>query len=228
MKIRLYFLLVLISSCMATLAQEIRSPEWITNGVVNAMSSNSTHTFWGGYFDQIGRKSENGIAFDLATGEPIFSGDQPDRVVSSSASDGQGGFFIGGTTSNTNLGFTKVGDVSREELAHILPNGQVSMIFNPILANGRKARKMVLASSHHRVIVATQSYTVWHLMGASSGSVRLPAVIFLQGWSQMAFSMFQEDLHRSKDSPGNVLRPLMSQQDNCCLGIQERSFRQSE
>ncbi|HYC83604.1 MAG TPA: cohesin domain-containing protein, partial [Chryseosolibacter sp.] len=137
--------------------QDIQEPNWITNGPVFAVTQNSTNVYVGGYFNLVGRPTGNGVLYNSATGEPIVSGNYPDGIISSSASDGQGGFFIAGTNSNWNHqpSFSKVGTQIRDGLAHILPDGEVSSTFNPVLAFGRSG-KIVLAATTDRVIVGTK------------------------------------------------------------------------
>lgn len=142
-----------------THAQEVLNNNWITNGPVYAVTQNTTNTYVGGNFDLVGVRRPNGVLFNTDTGNPTSTQNFPDRLVSSSAPDGQGGFFIAGTTDNSNLvpSFTQVGTTLRDGLAHILSTGEVSGVFNPVLAGGRRAGKIILAATSDRVVVGTRS-----------------------------------------------------------------------
>ncbi|HEY0652407.1 MAG TPA: cohesin domain-containing protein [Chryseosolibacter sp.] len=160
MKSKFYLWLCLVMfACINSIAQEVIPGGWITNGAVTSISHNSQNVYVGGSFDLVGKHRPNGVIYDLASSQPIPSASYPSGIVTSSVADGQGGFFIAGTasTSNTAPSFQKVGDVNRAGLAHIMANGSVSLIFNPVLAGGGKAGKTVLAATNDRVIVATRS-----------------------------------------------------------------------
>lgn len=159
MRQKLYLLTFLMVSLLVTAeAQEVLPGGWITNGPVYAVSQNSTNVYVGGYFNQVGTPRDNGVLYDVTTGEPIANMNYPDGQISSSAPDGNGGFFIAGTTNNLNLmpSFTKIGHHLRDGLAHILPNGEVSPIFNPVLTTG-KSGKIILAATADRVIIGVKA-----------------------------------------------------------------------
>jgi uncharacterized repeat protein (TIGR01451 family) len=175
MRQKIYTLCCILMATMSMVhGQEIQKTNWITNGPVVAVTQNSTNVYMGGYFNLVGRQMDNGVLYNSTTGDPIVNGNYPDGSVSSSAPDGQGGFFIAGTYSNWNHlpSFSRVGTQIRDGLAHILPDGEVSSIFNPVLSAG-KSGKVILAATTDRVIVGvrgTQEMKIYCL--AFDGSIQ--------------------------------------------------------
>src|SRR5262249_20704348 len=73
----------------------------------------------GGAFSSVGRSSGGGVLVDNESGAPIGHLPRVTGYVYSVASDGAGGWFIGGD-------FHAVGGVPRINLAHILSDGSVA------------------------------------------------------------------------------------------------------
>src|SRR5690242_15594493 len=111
MKTKIYLCLTMCVFTVNMFAQTVIPGGWITNGPVYSVSQNSQSTFVGGYFDLVGKHRPDGVLFNSNTGEPLTPSGFPDDLVSSSSSDGLGGFFIAGTTlaGNNSPSFKHVG-----------------------------------------------------------------------------------------------------------------------
>jgi hypothetical protein len=101
---------------------------YITDGPVNAIARAGGRTYLGGAFTRVGRRSGSGVVLssygtDLRVPAEIAGGD-----VRAAISDGNGGWFIGGT-------FTAVGGLPHVGLAHITAGGAVDSGFNPAVTN---------------------------------------------------------------------------------------------
>ncbi len=114
--------------------QTIEENFWATNGVVYATAKYSNQLYFGGTFTQVYRPITGGAIVDNSTSDAfpnfpkVLSGTSP-GVIYAVVSDGNGGWYIGGS-------FTQVGNVSRANIAHILPDGSVDLNFLPSGANG--------------------------------------------------------------------------------------------
>lgn len=126
---KLLFISFLFYFLLSNLFSQSNNPDekmWITNGPVNSIVSNSTHTYLGGDFDVVGPRTGYGVILDKK-GE-LKSFPEVNGPVYTSENDGSGGWFIGGD-------FTKVGAYTRNNIAHILSDGTVDPMWNPN-ANG--------------------------------------------------------------------------------------------
>jgi hypothetical protein len=94
------------------------------NGPVTAVARSGSLTFVGGAFTRIGIPTPDGAQFSLADGSSSAQFARPDGAVSAVVGDGAGGWYVGGS-------FTAVGGVTRDDLAHLLPNGSVDPSFDP-------------------------------------------------------------------------------------------------
>ncbi len=102
------------------------SRTFVTDGAVDAIVPTSTAIYIGGSFTSVGPRTGPGVGINVWTansrGLPeVFGGKD---LVQAVASDGSGGFYIGGQ-------FNHVGNLPRRNLAHILPNGKVDPSFKP-------------------------------------------------------------------------------------------------
>ncbi len=143
-KLQLMLLLVPLFSVLPMtmlLAQQVLPNTWVPNGAVNTMTRHGDIIYIGGQFTQVARSLSNGVVFDISTGIPKTTSAIPNGPVDGAVSDQNGGFFI----SSNNVYFSKIGDVNRNKLAHILADGSVSQVFNPILPSGSK--KVIAATS---------------------------------------------------------------------------------
>ena len=118
------------------LAQDIPVEEsWVTNGAVNTILPDSTHNvvYLGGNFTHVGPNTGHGARINATTGQvitaPSLKNVRVNGNIITSVSDGLGGFYIGGD-------FTRVGNTTRNYIAHILSSGELDLNFNPN-ANGR-------------------------------------------------------------------------------------------
>lgn len=114
--------------------QTIEENFWITNGVVYATARYSDQLYFGGTFTQVYRPITGGAVADRFTSDAlpnfprVLSGTGPGTIYAV-VGDGNGGWYIGGS-------FTRVGNVSRANIAHILADGTVDLNFLPSGANG--------------------------------------------------------------------------------------------
>jgi hypothetical protein len=107
---------------------------WVTNGPVQAIVRSGDTIYIGGRFDRVGPRTGPGVEVALDgsqnPGLPEISGAGPSSLngsgggLSAVASDGSGGWYIGGL-------FTHVGGVPRTNLAHIRADHSVDPSFNP-------------------------------------------------------------------------------------------------
>ncbi len=97
-----------------------------------------------------------GASLAPGSGAPDYSVAKPNETVNAVVSDGAGGWFIGGL-------FSRVGDVPRSRLAHLLANGSVDPAFDPNMSNaslGHSAGVRALALAGSRLYVGGQFTTV--------------------------------------------------------------------
>src|SRR5438552_3869511 len=104
------------------MAQKADTTLWTAGGQINATLRSGNTIYVGGAFTTMHRITGGGAILDIPTGFPTtrfprISGGS--ASVYAVASDGGGGWFIGGS-------FTMVGSVSRLNLAHILSDGTIS------------------------------------------------------------------------------------------------------
>lgn len=129
-------LIILIFTVFITslYGQTIEENFWATNGAVYATARYNNVLYFGGAFTQVYRPITGGAVVDRFTSDAypnfpkVLSGTGPGTIYAV-VSDGNGGWYIGG-------GFTQVGNVSRTNIAHILPDGSVDLNFLPSGANG--------------------------------------------------------------------------------------------
>jgi hypothetical protein len=95
------------------------------NGAVSTIVPRGNVTYIGGNFDELAAITGAFARLDSATAKRIAPLAEAEHgEVRTSAPDGNGGFYIGGT-------FTSVGGESRSKIAHILADGSVDLNFNP-------------------------------------------------------------------------------------------------
>ena len=95
-----------------------REETWVTDGPVHAIARTTDTVYIGGDFSYMGPYTGCGVPIDTATGQTLTPFPKVNGSVRTSAPDGAGGWYIGG-------GFTKVGGVARNCIAHILSDGSV-------------------------------------------------------------------------------------------------------
>ena len=97
------------------------------NGGVSAIVPHGGVTYIGGNFDELAAITGAFARLDAVTAKRIAPlAETQGGEVRTSVSDGNGGFYIGGT-------FILVGGNTRSKIAHILANGSVDADFNPAL-----------------------------------------------------------------------------------------------
>lgn len=124
--------LVLVPASAQALQPDAPDPAaFEANGSVFAVARGGGQTFIGGDFTQLRARTGPGVRFNATTGRriaPVAEVRGGNGQVFATAPDGAGGHFIGGD-------FTSVGGEARNNIAHILPSGNVDPAFNPN-ANG--------------------------------------------------------------------------------------------
>lgn len=95
-----------------------------TNGEIDAVLASGNRVFIGGNFTRAGASVGGGTDLARSDGAPSYAFAKPNSTVGAIVSDGAGGWFIGGA-------FTRVGNVARNRLAHLLPDGSVDPAFDP-------------------------------------------------------------------------------------------------
>src|SRR4051812_3667249 len=97
---------------------------WGTNGRVTDIVPVGSKVFLAGGFDYIGPETGYGTPVDSSAGVSLPSSPIVDGVVSASAPDGHGGWYIAGT-------FNHVGGVARKNAAHLTAAGALDTKWNP-------------------------------------------------------------------------------------------------
>ena len=97
---------------------------WGTNGRVNTIVCTSDAIYLGGGFTEACLSTGCWAPVSATTGQRIASFPRVYGEVHACVSDGAGGWYIGGS-------FTCVGELTRQNVAHILANGTVDPAWNP-------------------------------------------------------------------------------------------------
>lgn len=100
-----------------------RADAWMTDGEVNALAFGDGAIYLGGNFNYLGPPT-GGFALLDAAGQPSPAVAQVNGTVFAMASDGAGGWYIGGA-------FTSVAGVRRKNLAHLMASGALDPAFDP-------------------------------------------------------------------------------------------------
>lgn len=119
------YLFSLLAVCLIfqTNAQNLKPVTYSTNGVVYAIDHDEQNLYIGGSFSEIGLKSNYFTNFPAGSDRPQFDLPQPNSTIETTLSDGNGGWYIGGS-------FTAIDGVSAMRIAHILPDNTVDPDFN--------------------------------------------------------------------------------------------------
>jgi hypothetical protein len=96
---------------------------WVTDDTVYGIAESGGTVYLGGAFNYVGPRTGHLARLDSGTGTPDLALPNVEGRVYTVASDGAGGWFIGGA-------FARVGGLPRQSLAHVLPDGRVSS-WNP-------------------------------------------------------------------------------------------------
>jgi hypothetical protein len=98
---------------------------WMTNGAVRAIAQTQDMVYLGGNFSYVSSLTTyNGVPLDLSIGKRLASYPKVEGTVHACVPDGAGGWYIGGE-------FTRVGGLSRNKIAHILPDYTVNTSWAP-------------------------------------------------------------------------------------------------
>lgn len=102
----------------ASLSDEPSPDCWITNGFVRSVVQNEDTIYLGGIFSYVGPFTGGAVSLAADTGQATHELAKVDGNVYAIASDGNGGWFVGGQ-------FSKVESYARNNLAHILSDGSL-------------------------------------------------------------------------------------------------------
>jgi hypothetical protein len=108
---------------ITTNSQTLRKEFDVTDGTVHTQVQVGNTLYLGGTFEYIGPNVPNGAIVDRSTGEVNYNGPRPNGRVWAVIPDNNGGWYIGGE-------FTKVGNETRNGIAHILSDGALDS-WNP-------------------------------------------------------------------------------------------------
>src|SRR5439155_13362213 len=100
-------------------AQSVNPNLWVTNGVVNAMTTVSDTLYVGGSFTRVQPVTGGGVPLDLTTGAAVSGFPRVHGRVFAAIPDGAGGWYLGGA-------FDSVGTQPRTNVARVLSNLSVS------------------------------------------------------------------------------------------------------
>ena len=117
-------IILLTRSVWAQLASTPDPRFWQPDGPVNALFEKNRIVYLGGAFTYLGPFTGGVGAIDLTTGQGNRAFPKTDGAVFAVASDGNGGWYVGGS-------FSQVGGVPRNNLAHILSGNTVDKGWKP-------------------------------------------------------------------------------------------------
>ncbi|MGI0016600.1 MAG: hypothetical protein ACREBU_24520, partial [Nitrososphaera sp.] len=119
-------LMALQQSAIHAIAQPStpRDSTWITNGPVHAVAYSKGLTYIGGDFTYVGPNTGYGAALNTTTGAPDLKFPKVNGAIHVVTADGADGWYIAGN-------FTKVGDFTRNWIAHIKADGTVDPNWDP-------------------------------------------------------------------------------------------------
>lgn len=172
-----------------------------TNGTINTIVEdpvNSDIVYLGGSFTRVTSDTGYGARISTVTGDVIapaaLSAVKVNGTINVSVSDGAGGFYIGGS-------FTKVGTITRNNIAHILADGSLDQNFDP---NADNLVKAFALSSDGSILYVGGYFT--HISGGTK--VYVAALNTATG---LATSL---DLNASEDSGNHVSALALSSDDS--------------
>jgi FlgD Ig-like domain/Domain of unknown function (DUF5122) beta-propeller len=101
-----------------------RDSTWITDGKVHAVAYSKGLIYIGGDFTYVGPNTGYGAALNTTTGAPDLKFQKVNGTIEVVTADGADGWYIGGS-------FTKVGNFTRNGLAHIKADGTLDPNWDP-------------------------------------------------------------------------------------------------
>ncbi len=111
-----FAVLVLAATARESRAQYADPNAWVTDGTVAAMTSDGSTLYVGGRFEHVGTSLGACAMLDSATGTPYAAWPHVNAPVYAIASDGAGGWYVGGE-------FTLVNGVARAHAVHVRADG---------------------------------------------------------------------------------------------------------
>jgi hypothetical protein len=115
---------LLVSSLAFAQTSEPNPYMWATNGPVYAIAVDSNYTYIGGNFTYVGPNTGYGAKLTTSNSSPDLTFPKINGRVLTCISDGSGGWYIGGV-------FSKVGNFTRNSIAHINSDGTVDANWDP-------------------------------------------------------------------------------------------------
>ncbi|WP_201979721.1 IPT/TIG domain-containing protein [Hymenobacter rubidus] len=106
------------------LSTGLRMPYPGTSGAVNALLVDGTTLFVGGQFSSVGFYTGYSAQLSTTSDAPTANWPVINGTVYATASDGSGGWYVGGA-------FSQVGNINRNNLVHITAANTVDLSFNP-------------------------------------------------------------------------------------------------
>jgi hypothetical protein len=128
-------ILISLSMCLSTLllgyAQTYRLRDNMiqTNGTVHAVKRANGNVYLGGDFSTVEYSTGHGAILNVSSGEPDVPFPLANQEITAVASDGQGGWYIGGK-------FTQIDGQNRNGLAHIRANKTLNPSWIPNVNSG--------------------------------------------------------------------------------------------
>jgi FlgD Ig-like domain/Cohesin domain len=149
-------LLALLQCVMQAFAQPAtpKKGTWITNGTVSALAYAKGLAYIGGDFTYVGPNTGYGAALSTATGVPDIQFPQVNGPIDIVTPDGADGWYIGGK-------FTKVGDLTRNWIAHIKADGTVDSNWDPNPSGTLKTEGMAFYASMHIYAIVVSGSTIY-------------------------------------------------------------------
>ncbi|MDP4197004.1 MAG: hypothetical protein Q8940_18275, partial [Bacteroidota bacterium] len=123
-KIGLYGLAFLFIFACNLFAQTLKSDVWITNGAIYSIVQKGNITYLGGNFHQVGPYTGAASLISTTDAKPDLRFPKIEGAVTTVASDGNGGWFIGGE-------FMRVGGIFFMNLVHIKSDNTIDMSWMP-------------------------------------------------------------------------------------------------
>ncbi|NEN25323.1 T9SS type A sorting domain-containing protein [Cryomorpha ignava] len=117
-------------------AQNLKPATFSTNGVVYDLDHDGDNLYIGGSFSQIGFETNYFTIFPEGEDRPEFDLLQPNSTIEVSISDGNGGWYIGGS-------FSQINGQPALRIAHILNNNTLDPDFNLTLNNAVLALTLI-------------------------------------------------------------------------------------
>lgn len=139
----LLLFLCLFSGLTIKVAKAAAVPDdnfYVTDGVVNAIVSNSSTVYIGGSFGTVGPYTGQLVTIDGGDGSVDSAFPKANNTVNVIIPDGSGGWYVGGS-------FTSIGGESINSLAHILSDKSVDTAFNMGLTGGVQVISLLVSGN---------------------------------------------------------------------------------